>query len=222
MPIIPIQSSTQRHLLIADIVDDIVLTKDGGAALVLRASALNFSLMSEKEQEAIIFAYSAFLNSLSFPMQILVHSQKKDVTKYLNFLHEEEGKQTNPQLKALIATYQTFVAQIVKKRNVLEKEFFLIIPFSPFELGLSPLGALQTLFGQKRGKLPFTKAQVINKAKTALYPKRDHLIRQSGRMGIRLEQLTTEELARLYYSFYKTAPEATFDAERYKERGQSN
>lgn len=62
--VIPISGTTQQHLLVADITDDIVLTKEGGAALVMRASALNFSLLSEKEQEAITYAYAAFLNSL--------------------------------------------------------------------------------------------------------------------------------------------------------------
>lgn len=200
--IIPIQSTTQKHIFIADIIDDLVLTKEGGASLVVRASALNFSLLSEREQEAIIYAYSAFLNSLSFPIQILVHSQKKDVTKYLNYLKEEELKQTNPLLRNLIASYQTFVAQIVKKRNVLEKEFFIVVPFSPYELGLSATSAFNQLFNRKRS-VPFDKEYVLKKAKLALYPKRDHLIRQSGRLGLKLEQLNNEALARLFFGIYK-------------------
>jgi len=200
--IYPIQSTTQHHVLVADITDDLILTKEGGASLVLRASALNFFLLSEKEQEAITYAYSAFLNSLSFPMQILVHSKKKDVTKYLNYLKEEEDKQTNPLLRNLIASYQTFVAQIVKKRNVLEKEFFVVIPFSPFELGLSASGAFNQILGKRRF-VPYDKDYVLKKAKTSLYPKRDHLIRQSGRLGIKLEQLTTEELGKLFFGIYK-------------------
>lgn len=204
----PIQSTTQKHLLVADIVDDLVLTKEGGAAIVLRASALNFFLLSEKEQEAITYAYSAFLNSLSFPIQIIVHSQKKDVTKYLNYLKEEEDKQTNPLLRNLLASYQTFVSQIVKKRNVLEKEFFVVIPFSPFELGLSASGAFNQLIRRNR-IIPYDRDYVLKKAKTALYPKRDHLVRQSGRLGIKLEPLTTEELARLFFGIYKTPPDNT-------------
>lgn len=202
MPIVPIQSTTQKHLLVADIVDDIILTKDGGAAVVMRASALNFSLMSEKEQEAITYAYSAYINSLSFPIQILVRSQKKDVTKYLSYLNEQEQKQTNPKLRDLIAYYQKFVAQIVKKRNVLEKEFFIIIPFSPYELGASAKGALNIIWSNNHS-VPFTKDYVLNKSKTTLYPRRDHLIRQTGRLGIKLEQLTTEELGRLFFEIYQ-------------------
>jgi hypothetical protein len=208
--VVPISGSTQQHLLVADITDDIVLTKDGGAALVMRASALNFSLLSEKEQEAITYAYSAFLNSLSFPIQILARSQKKDVTNYLNYLKEMGDKQTNPQLKKLISTYQTFVSQIVKKRNVLEKEFFIIIPFSPFELGLNTTGIANNILRKKRS-VPYYKDYVIKKAKTSLYPRRDHLIRQSGRIGLKLQQLTTEELAYLFANIYKNHEEVEND-----------
>lgn len=202
MNILPISSTTQQHLLIADIIDDLVLTKEGGAALILRASALNFSLLSEKEQEAITYAYSAFLNSLSFPIQIVVRSQKKDVTNYLKYLKEQEEKQTNGKLKKLIADYQEFVAQIVKRRNVLEKEFYIVIPFSPFELGLSTAGAINQILGKKKN-VPYDEDYVIKKVQTALGPKRDHIVRQSGRLGIKVEQLSTEEIARVFWQIYK-------------------
>lgn len=205
MKVIPISAPSQHHLSIADIKDDIVLTKDGGAALVLRASALNFSLLSEKEQEAITYAYAAFLNSLSFPIQIVVRSQRKDVSNYLNYLQEQEEKQKNPLLREVMSSYQQFVGQVVKKRNVLEKEFFLIIPFSPYELGVSAAGMLNML-QKKRASVPYTKDYVVKKAKTALYPRRDHLIRQSGRLGIKLQQLATDDLAHLFFNIYQPRP----------------
>lgn len=204
-----IKSTTQQHILIADITDDIILTKEGGAALILRASALNFSLLSEKEQEAITYAYSAFLNSLSFPIQIVVRSQKKDVTNYLNYLKEEADKQTNGELKKLITSYQTFVSQIVKKRNVLEKEFFIVVPFSPYELGISAAG-VANIFTRSRA-VTYSKDYVLKKAKTALYPRRDHIVRQSGRLGIKVLQLTTEDVARLFYGIYKQGLEPQGD-----------
>lgn len=205
----PIQGTTQGHLLVADIKDDIVLTKEGGAALILKTSALNFSLLSEKEQEAIIYAYSAFLNSLTFAIQILVRSRKKDVSNYLKFLKDQEEKQQNAKLKSVMVSYQEFVSQVVKKRNILEKEFYIIIPFSPFELGISATGVLNLISpfkkaGASRKTIPFSKDYVIKKAKTVLYPRRDHLIRQSGRFGLKLAQLTTEDLVRLFFNIYKT------------------
>lgn len=201
----PITASTQHHIPIADISDDIVLTKDGGAALVLKTTALNFSLLSEREQEAITVAYAALLNSLSFPIQILVRSQRKDIANYLAYLADQEKSQTNQKLKTLMASYKNFVAQIVKKRNVLEKEFFIIIPFSALELGLSPANLLAILTAARKRRVPFPKDYVIKKAKTALYPRRDHLIRQTGRLGIRVQQATTEELAKLFFRVYNNA-----------------
>lgn len=208
--IIPITSSSQHHVIVADIVEDIVLSKDGGAALVLRSTALNFSLLSETEQEAVTLSYASLLNSLSFPIQILVRSQKKDITRYLAFLDEKEKVQPNQQLKELMSAYKKYISQIVKKRNVLEKEFYIIIPFSPIELGISPshfVSIVSPVSGprsQKARTLPYSRSYIITKAKTILYPKRDHLIRQSGRLGIKMEQLTTEQLATLFFKAYNT------------------
>lgn len=200
-----IAASSQHHLIVADIVDDVVLTKDGGAAIVLRTTALNFSLLSEKEQEAVTLSYAALLNSLSFSIQILVRSQKKDITRYLSYLDEQEKLQTNEKLKAVMRAYKTYVAQIVKKRNVLEKEFYIIIPFSPHELGITASGfvdIVSPIARRKTKKIPYSRDYIVKKAKTVLYPKRDHLTRQVGRLGIKLEQLTTEQLATLFYKVY--------------------
>lgn len=202
--ITPTQSTTQHHLLIADVVDDIVLTKSGGAALILSCSALNFSLLSEKEQEATTFAYAAFLNSLSFPVQILVRSQRKDISEYLNFLAKEEAGQKNERLKRLMSSYREFVSSVVKKKNVLEKDFFIVIPFSPYELGISAGSMVSLVSPAKKQKLPFPKGYVLKKAKTVLYPRRDHLVRQSGRLGLKLRQATTEELVGLFTKIYNS------------------
>lgn len=210
---IPITAPTQAHLPVVDITEDLVLTKDGGAAVVLRSTALNFSLLSEKEQEATTTSYAQLLNSLSFSVQILVRSHKKDITNYLSFLAEQEGKQTNMKLKSLMTSYRRFILQIVKKRNVLEKEFFIVIPFFPLELGISPITLLNPLPPKKTRGVPFSKNYVVKKAKTILYPRRDHLIRQSGRLGIRIQQLTTEDLGKLFFRAYnpqeERAPEVT-------------
>lgn len=202
-----IQASTQEHLPVADIAEDIVLLKDGGAAIVLESTSLNFSLLSEKEQDAIIAAYAALLNSLSFPVQILIRSQKKDISNYLAYLEQEEKKQKNPKLAQMMTRYREFISQTVKKKNVLEKRFFLVIPFSSLELGVP-----QTLFSliKRQKRLPFPRSFIIKKAKTSLYPKRDHLIRQVSRIGLKLKQLGTNELLELLFEIYN--PEESIPA----------
>src|SRR3989344_1651391 len=88
-PDTPLKATTQEHLPIADIVDGVILNKDGSACLILESTSLNFGLLSEREQVAVMSAYAAFLNSLTFPIQILVRSQRKDISVYMEYLDEE-------------------------------------------------------------------------------------------------------------------------------------
>lgn len=196
----PLTATTQEHLPIADITNDIVIYKDGGASLVMESTSLNFGLLSEKEQAAVIAAYAAMINSLSFAVQIVVRTQRKDISSYLNFLDEQSRKITHPLMARLMQGYRGFITESVKKRNVLGKRFFVVLYLSPFELGVSK--SVASVTKKKSSALPFPKSAVIKKAKITLYPRRDHLIRQAGRLGIKFRQLTTTELIDLFYSIY--------------------
>lgn len=199
-----IRGSTQQILPIEDIKDDFVILKDGSVCLALETTALNFGLLSEAEQDATIYAYAALLNSLTFPIQILIQSQRKDISSYLDLLAGAEKAQKNPLLKNQISKYRQFVEETVKKNNVLAKRFFIIIPFSHLELGVKQ--ALGSTFLPRKVSLPFSKSYILEKAKIALHPKRDHLLRQLSRIGLVGRQLTTYELVALFYEIYN--PEA--------------
>lgn len=196
---IPIRASTQEHLEVEDIRDDIVLMKDGSCCLVLLTTAINFGLLSEKEQDATIYAYAALLNSLTFPIQIMIRSQRKDVTAYLKLLDLELVKQANKLLREQIQKYRLFIEEIVKKNDVLDKQFYVIIPFSALELGV---GKTLTAMVKPQKNLPFDKNYILEKAKMALIPKRDHLIRLFNRLGLKTRQLKTEELIQLFFKIY--------------------
>lgn len=198
---IAIKGTTQDHLQILDIKDDLVILKDGSVALIIQVSAVNFGLLSEQEQEAIIFAYAGLLNSLNFPIQIVVRSQQKDVSAYLALLEREMAKQKNPLIANQIAKYRDFIATTVKNNNVLDKKFYVAIPFSYLELGVG--SAAGGLFKKKaKDILPLPADTIIEKARTALLPKRDHILRQLGRLGLRARQLTSSELLDLFYDIY--------------------
>lgn len=199
IPDVPLTSTTQDFIPVADITNDIVVYKDGGAALIMESTSLNFGLLSEKEQEAVIAAYAAMINSLTFSTQIVVLTQKKDISSYLNFLNEQSQKITQPLLAKLMDDYKHFITESVKKKNVLGKRFFVVLYLSPLELGVAKSVAAVTKRG---GTLPFSESYVIKKAKITLYPRRDHLIRQAGRLGIKFKQLTTPDLINLFYSIY--------------------
>lgn len=205
--IIPIRSSTQKFVEIADIANDMALFTDGSCAMVIATTAVNFGLLSEKEQEAIIYAYAGLLNSLSFPIQILIRTQHKDISSYLKLLEDQENKQAHPKLKKSIHDYRIFIAATVKDNDVLDKKFYIVLPFSYLELGASA----KVLFGNKKSGLPFPKEYIFERAKMVLTPKRDHLARLLARVGVKAIQLTSEQLMRLYFTIYnpsQTMPSA--------------
>ncbi len=198
---IPIRASTQQHLDIEDIKDNVVIFKNGSCCMILQASAVNFGLLSETEQDATIYAYAGLLNSLSFPIQIVIRSKQKDISSYLNLLQTQEKKQQSPQLKSWIKNYRQFIEKIVKENEILDKKFYVIIPFSSLELGITT-----SVLTNKKG-LPYPKEYILEKAKTNLHPKRDHIIKQLARIGLKTKQLGTQELIELFYNIYNPESE---------------
>jgi len=201
---IAIKGTTQEHLPVEDIIDDMVILKDGNCATVLQVSAVNFDLLSEREQNALIFSYSGILNSLNFNIQILIRTKTKDISSYLKRLKTHEEQQTNPLLKDRIISYEKFIEEMVRKNDVLSKLFFVVIPFSTAEMGL---GALVPT----GNKTPVDKTHVLERAKASLAPKRDHLLRLFSRIGLEIKTVNTKELIELFYSIYN---EETADVQK--------
>ena len=177
--------TTQEHLLISDISDDIILLKNGGGALVLQVSAVNFGLLSDKEQLAIISAFAQMLNSLSFSLQIVIRSERLNISSYLNLLEKAQQSQTNSLLSGLIVNYKQFIQSTIKENEVLDKEFYLIIPLYSLELGIRA-----------------SKESLEKKIKTVLLPRRDQMIRQLSRVGLKAAQLSNQQLIELFYDIY--------------------
>ena len=196
---LPVKASTQDHLDIEDIIDDLVLQKDGTVALILETTALNFGLLSEPEQDAVIYSYAAMLNSLTFPVQVLIRSKRSDISEYLERLSEAEQAQTNRDLRSQIKNYRDFITATVQKNEVLEKKFYLIIPFSILQVGAK--GTMVGISKKQKGAL-FSKKYILGQAKNELVPKRDHLLKQLSRIGLKAHQLENHELIELLYDIY--------------------
>lgn len=200
------QSTTQEFLDIHDITNDLVIMKDGTTSLVLTVDAMNFGLLAEEEQDSIIYAYAGLLNSLNYPIQVLVKSQTKDVTSYLRLLEEQEMQANTPENRQRIRRYREFVANLIHERNVLDKKFYVVIPASPLELGL--LTADSVIPGRQTFDVTSVERSVLlEKAKNILEPKRDHLISQFARIGLFSRQLATQEIIQYFYTSYN--PEAS-------------
>jgi len=209
-------STTQEHLDIADIKDDVVILKNGSAVAVLETTAINFDLLSIREQDAAIAAFSSLLNSLSFPIQITMRSKKMDISEYLETVKETESKQTNPKIRAQIEAYRTFIQdELITKGEVLDKKFYVTVPFKTFVSSSSPLGWMDTLFkGQTKNKGKVNVDKILQEAKSDLDPKTDFMVKEFERIGIKARVLNTAELIKLLYEIYNSET-----AQRQKIRG---
>lgn len=127
----PAASSTTTVLPFSYIREGAIIMKDGSLRSVLLASSINFYLKSETEQNAIISSYIGFLNTLSFPLQVVVQSRKLNIDAYLNNLKELEKKQPNELLRMQTADYRQFVKELLDLEEIMTKRFFVIVPYDP-------------------------------------------------------------------------------------------
>ena len=196
-----LKSTTQDHLDIEDIIQDLIILKDGSVCLILEISAINFGLFSEKEQDATIYAYAQLLNSLNFSIQIVISSKQKDISDYLALLDKKLVEIASPLLKDQLIKYRGFVKVIVRQGNVLDKKFYISIPFSSLELGIAT--SFQSLLSMnKKASLPRPINEIVDRAETSLAPKRDHLVRLLARIGLRARQLVSKELLQMFFDSY--------------------
>ncbi|MEI7578733.1 MAG: hypothetical protein WCJ58_01685 [bacterium] len=194
----PAVISTQEHLEIEDVIDDLVVLKSGMVSLVMKTTALNFELLSEKEQDAKILSFAGLLNSLNFQMQIVIKTERTDVSSYIERLKEYRSTQISKALQKQIDIYINFINNLTRNREVLAKHFYVVIPEVIGEVQRTSL--IKQLFGKKTKII--NKHSLVERAKVQLYPKRDHLTKQFKKMGLIASQLNKQELVRLYYTMY--------------------
>lgn len=193
--------STKRMIDIAEIRDGVVVMRDGSMRAVFLVSSVNFYLKNEDEQQAIVQAYVALLNSLDFPLQIVAQSRILDITPYMARLDEAERTQTNELLKFHIVEYRSFVKELVELGDIMTKRFFVVVPFSPltskrkgffgrFKEVLSPNAAVklkEEKFLERKRELDLRVHRVLTGLQS---------------MSLAAAELDTQSLIELYYSIY--------------------
>lgn len=193
-------ASTQSYLDIEEIHNGVVILKNGGMRMVLMASAINFNLKSEAEQNAIIYSFQSFLNALGFPIQIVMQSRRLDLSGYLAKLRDKEKQTQNALLRTQMDDYISFVERLLTVANIMEKNFYVVVPYDPISLKKeSVIDKIFNIFpGQKRKK------EIIDfeNFRKELAERTTVIASGLGGMGIRAVQLNTQELAELYYSSY--------------------
>ncbi|MDB5177656.1 MAG: hypothetical protein JWO61_39 [Candidatus Saccharibacteria bacterium] len=199
-------NTTQNSLLISEIRDNMVIMKDGSFRAVVACQSINFDLMSSREREGVEFSYQNFLNSLYFPVQIFIRSQRVDIGPYLDRLVTIRRGQDNMLLNVLMDDYINFIDVLAQEANIMDKSFFIVVPFFPAG-DLNNLKEQATGFFGRIFSKPQTQAIKIdtvayNKAKDEIKNRGDAVMSGLFQMGVKSVQLSTKELGELYYNVY--------------------
>ncbi|MFA7653904.1 MAG: TraC family protein [Candidatus Magasanikbacteria bacterium] len=193
--------AAQHNLSLAEIKNDTLVMKDGTLRAVLMVSSINFALKNEDEQNAIVSNYVSFLNSLEYPLQIIIQSRKLNIKPYLEGLVKMEREQSNDLLRTQIADYRSFVAELVQLGNIMNKNFFVVVPYDPLS--------------NKKRSFWSRLSEVVNpaitiKLKESRFLQRKHdldtrvRIVESGLhgMGLEVARLDTQSLIELIYNTF--------------------
>jgi hypothetical protein len=198
----PQRASTQSTLSIIDIKEDVVILTGKRYRAVFEVKAINFDLLSEDEQDSIIYAYASLINSLSYPIQILVKTRQLNITAYLDYLERAKQAQPSTVLKGQISSYQEFVEKLVIENNVLFKTFYVVLQFDGILVNKASIfDPLTNLVAGKSVDTSYS-AKELTEAKEKLNQMCTDLMAQFQRIGLRTDRLSSRELVGLYYSLY--------------------
>lgn len=197
-------NSTQAHLRIGEIRDNVLVLKNGSMRAVIKVSSINFNLKSEQEQNAIINGYQGFINSLEFPVQILIRSKKLDIDDYIQQVKGLGEKQTNPLLREQTMEYADYVKKLVEYADIMEKAFYIVIPYDP--------GRVQAESFIQKFFQSFSPKDNVSEMKKRLgefeqlkkvLAQRMNIVRSGlENCSLKTHQLTTQEIIELFYLTY--------------------
>ena len=201
-------NSTQNMLQLAEVRDGIVIMNDGSFRSVVMVKSINFDLMSPQEQEAVEYAYQGFLNSLYFPIQIFIRSQKIDLQPYIAKLDKIRTEHDNMLLAMLMEDYITYIDQLSQQTNIMDKKFYIVIPYFPvvdtqkmLTQSKTFLTGLKDLFANKEQHVTVNEAD-LEKAKSELRNRVQAVLAGLMQCGVQGLPLDTHELIELYYDSY--------------------
>lgn len=203
-------NSTQNTLHISEIRDGIVIMNDGTFRAVIMGKSINFDLMSPQEREAVEFAYQGFLNSLYFPIQIFIRSQKVDIGPYLDKLDKIRSEQESMLIALLMEDYVAFLADIAAQTNIMDKKFYIVIGYPDANADIRRTLKTSTgfftgvvdLFGGSKTPHVVIDEQTLENAKTELKNRVQAVMQGLLQCGVQSVPLDTQELIELYYGAY--------------------
>lgn len=191
-------ASTQNFVPIRDIKDGVAVLKNGQMCMILLASSVNFALKSTDEQEAILHQFQAFLNTIDFSLQIYVQSRRLDINPYLELLASREASQDNDLMRIQLREYMDFIKTFTEEVDVMSKNFFVVIPYSPTPIDIKK--NFSNLLG--RGVAPTHSDERFAEHRMQLEQRVTVVEQGLTRIGVRTVALQNDELVELFYHIF--------------------
>lgn len=198
-----IARATQEFVPIKEVRDGIVVLKDGSLKAIVLANSINLSLKSEDEQKATIYQFQSFLNTLDFPIQIVIQSKRLDIRPYLLLLENRMKAQTEPLLKIQTKEYMEFIRNFTETTNIMTKNFFIVVPYSAKSIG-GEEDIISRMFSKKRVQALEQEEKLADfEEKRLQLDQRVGVIEQGlARCGIKSVELGTEEVIEVFYKVF--------------------
>lgn len=197
--------ATQEFVPIKEVRDGIIVLKDGSLRSIVLASSINFSLKSDDERQATLQEFQNFLNSLDFTVQIHIESRKLDIRPYIALLEQQEKVQMNDLMQIQVREYIGFIKNFTESTNIMSKNFFVVIPYTPPIIGAGkkgPGGVVASLIPNKTSNAVSLSDEVFEEYRTQLEQRTSVVEEGLVRCGVRIRELGTEAIVELFYKIF--------------------
>lgn len=196
-----IGTPAQQFVPVKEVRDGIVIQKDGTLCAIVLVSSINLTLKSAEEQQAILSGFQGFLNTIDFPIQIVVQSRRYDIRPYILTLQKRLQELTEQLLQVQTREYIEFIQTFTDQVNIMRKSFFIVIPYVPpviaQEKGIGKL--LSFLRNDNQAALDVS---AFEEERMQLEERISVVEQGLSGLGLRLVQLDTQEAIELLYKTF--------------------
>lgn len=120
-------NSVQNWIYIKEIYNNgIIKLKNDSYVKILKILPINFNLKTDFEKEQILNSYKIFLKTCNFNFQILIQSNKEDLTKHINKI-EKNIIQENNLIKNISKKYIQYIKKLNHEKKSSSKNFYIIL-----------------------------------------------------------------------------------------------
>ena len=190
--------STQNFLRLSEIKSDTIVMNDGSYRAIVAVASINFELKNPEEQNALIYGYQNFINSLDFNIQILMQSRRMDIHSYLEKMKILMEQQSNELLRVQTSEYIEFITKLVENSSIMNKNFYVVVSFSDVQ---AKAGGFFSFGGSQKDKIE-KQVKAFEEVRQKLDQRVTQIIGGLSALGLRSVALKTPEIIELMYNSY--------------------